>query len=137
MLRSAINSNHTLLALLLPFLVVAAGGSGLHHAPIFGMHGCCPGHKQGVQQTDQRCPCGHHKNAPDSSFSDLSSKQPGAGNKSEPCSICQFFATTHASSSVAIAITRESVSYLNAGTLFASVDVQFPAGFFARGPPRV
>ena len=134
MVRTNLKSNLSLIALFLPFLVVAVGGSGLHHAPIFGLHGCCHGHHN--HATDDcgespTCHCGHH---PSTETAGL--ETPGFGNAEDPCSFCQFFASVQASVDLAVPRLFQSVSFVVPGQ---SPDVvkHLHAGFLARGPPAV
>jgi len=128
-----LQSEYLLISLWLPFLMVAVGGSGLHHAPVFGLHACCGGHQH--QQVDSQshsdCNCPAHSAPQDTDF-DIQGH--GLTEKSEPCSICKFFASAHASVCDAALIEAEFVSSMEVETR-PSVAISFPAGFFARGPP--
>lgn len=132
MLRNFFKSQHLVLTLWLPFLVFAAGGSGLHHAPVFGLHGCCgSAHQQVDSLSHNDCGC-EAQHAPQ----DIDSQGHSIAEQSAPCSLCQFFANTHAPVCDELPTELEFVSKIVLETR-PSVAVSFPAGFFARGPPVV
>lgn len=131
MLRKFFKSDRLLITLCLPFLVVAVGGSGLHHAPVFGLHGCCSGHQQVESNSHASCSCESHDKS-----KELDHQGHEVAEKPDTCSICQFFATARAAISNATLTEVKFVSVIDVEAPPA-VAISFPAGFLARGPPVV
>lgn len=130
MFSKYLKSRWCLIAVYLPFLVVSTGGSGLHHAPIFGLHGCCHDHAEATHHHANHC-CNHHHESvnPPENTGDHE-----AGELSSPCSICNFFANAHASFGESQPELEQPVSILVSG-IMAKGTLHFATGFLARGPP--
>ena len=129
MFSKTFKSQLSLIAVYLPFLVVSSGGSGLHHAPFFGLHGCCDGPNHASQHVHDCCDTHHHP-------ADKPAGQPDStvGEKNKACSVCDFFATKHASVDDADTEIPQSVSLL-APTILSVGTLRSANGFLARGPP--
>ncbi|MCP4887734.1 MAG: hypothetical protein GY904_14085 [Planctomycetaceae bacterium] len=117
------------IAVYLPFLVISSGGSGLHHAPLFGLHGCCGGHSHASQHLHACCCTHHHPADKPADDSDTT-----LGEKNKACSVCDFFATKHASVDDEDTEIPQSVSLL-APTILSVGTLRSANGFLARGPP--
>lgn len=133
------------------FAVFAAGGPGLHHAPIFSVHGgCCAGHLSGrahscsakvphtdssIQPTESSCCCHHEATTSGFDLQWQNGQEPPL-ESSHPCWICEFFLIAAGEIQPPTCFMKSEVAFLITPPCLAVVAEA--TGFcLARGPPSL
>ena len=127
--------------LLFAYGLLAIGGPGLHHAPLFGLHSCCETHQVGnghfESESYSACGCGQVHVAHESPLAQVS--QNGHQHDSaqpHDCVLCKFYSTPYCefeqdSHPVVDRIQMETPSFV-----FGVPTIE-PGTVWARGPPAI